>query len=286
MNSDHDLEEFCKVIKTEGTVEGGSQKVRLDLKKINNGAAKAAEKDKEEVKVQAQPMKQSKERVVEMPPEIPPAAAVNPLVGPYYAPVQPDMFTMAYANPFMYGQQNYSLLYMIQAAKQTETLRQSDFWMQKLAATAPGQLLMQAQRTIDPAQVISSHVPTSQKHELRLQPEAPALMPASVPSSVPVKTSDPSPPVPLPPSMTAVPATDPVAAFSNAIAVTSATESLLARAGSLPTAPTKPMPQSEHHHIHCEFCGHCTIRHNGHIDFVHDAELHHIAPTGTLIKPN
>lgn len=55
---------------------------------------------------------------------------------------------------------------------------------------------------------------------------------------------------------------------------------LLARASVLPTILTTPIPQSEHRHIHCEFCGHCTIRHNGHIDYVHDAELHHVDALG------
>lgn len=55
---------------------------------------------------------------------------------------------------------------------------------------------------------------------------------------------------------------------------------LLNRASTLPTVLTTPVPRSEHLHIHCEFCGHYTIRHNDHIDYVHDAELHHVDSLG------
>ena len=57
---------------------------------------------------------------------------------------------------------------------------------------------------------------------------------------------------------------------------------LLNRARLLPTVLTTSIPQGEHHHIHCEFCGHCTIRHDGHIDYVHDAELHHVDAIGEV----
>ena len=50
---------------------------------------------------------------------------------------------------------------------------------------------------------------------------------------------------------------------------------LLAKASMLPTYPLNPLPQNEHNHIHCEFCGHTTIRHNDHIDYIHNAELHY-----------
>lgn len=54
----------------------------------------------------------------------------------------------------------------------------------------------------------------------------------------------------------------------------------LARSLILPHYPTTPLPQSEHNHIHCEFCGHSTIRHNGHTDFIHNAELHYVNAEG------
>ncbi len=50
----------------------------------------------------------------------------------------------------------------------------------------------------------------------------------------------------------------------------------------LPTVPGKPLAQSEHHHIHCEFCGHSMIIHAGHVDYVHDGELHYAAAGGTV----
>ena len=57
---------------------------------------------------------------------------------------------------------------------------------------------------------------------------------------------------------------------------------VISRAGTLTTVLTTSIPQSEHRHIHCEFCGHCTIRHNGHIDYIHDAELHHVDAIGEV----
>ena len=55
---------------------------------------------------------------------------------------------------------------------------------------------------------------------------------------------------------------------------------MMEKIDTLPTTLSKTLAQGEHHHIHCEFCGHSTIRHNGHIDHVHDAELHHVGPSG------
>lgn len=58
---------------------------------------------------------------------------------------------------------------------------------------------------------------------------------------------------------------------------------LAAKINELPTELTMSCPHENHHHIHCEFCGHCTIIHNGHIDYVHDAELHFLDAYGILI---
>jgi hypothetical protein len=58
--------------------------------------------------------------------------------------------------------------------------------------------------------------------------------------------------------------------------------SLEKRIQELPTDLSAIMSQNDHHHIHCEYCGHCTIMHNGHIDYVHDAELHHYSHPGTI----
>lgn len=33
---------------------------------------------------------------------------------------------------------------------------------------------------------------------------------------------------------------------------------------------------SGHVHVHGEDCGHVAIRHNGHVDYLHDGELHHM----------
>lgn len=58
--------------------------------------------------------------------------------------------------------------------------------------------------------------------------------------------------------------------------------SLEKRIQELPTDLNLIMSQNDHHHIHCEYCGHCTIMHNGHIDYVHDAELHHYSHSGII----
>jgi hypothetical protein len=52
----------------------------------------------------------------------------------------------------------------------------------------------------------------------------------------------------------------------------------------LPTTLTRPMSPHEHHHIHCEFCGHGMILHGNHFDFCHDGELHFIAPNGIIYQ--
>lgn len=57
---------------------------------------------------------------------------------------------------------------------------------------------------------------------------------------------------------------------------------LEAKIKELPTDLTLYFPHENHHHIHCEYCGHCTIVHNGHIDYVHDAELHYLDGSGTF----
>lgn len=50
----------------------------------------------------------------------------------------------------------------------------------------------------------------------------------------------------------------------------------------LPTCPTYSLDPSEHHHVHCEFCGHPMIVHGNHVDFIHDAELHFVDETGAV----
>ena len=50
----------------------------------------------------------------------------------------------------------------------------------------------------------------------------------------------------------------------------------------LPYVPTYALDHSEHHHFHCEFCGHPMIVHGDHTDFIHDAELHLVTEAGTV----
>ena len=56
---------------------------------------------------------------------------------------------------------------------------------------------------------------------------------------------------------------------------------LKSRIKMLPTGLTMQVSQHEHLHIHCEFCGHPTIRHGDHIDYIHDGELHSASVSGT-----
>ena len=54
------------------------------------------------------------------------------------------------------------------------------------------------------------------------------------------------------------------------------------RIETLPICPEFTMSHSEHNHIHCEFCGHLTIRHESHIDYLHDGELHYSTDSGEI----
>lgn len=56
---------------------------------------------------------------------------------------------------------------------------------------------------------------------------------------------------------------------------------LLTRAKFLSTSLNDAVPLREHPHVHNEFCGHNTIKHNGHIDYIHDAELHYVSTAGS-----
>ena len=62
------------------------------------------------------------------------------------------------------------------------------------------------------------------------------------------------------------------------------TSKLEERIRDLPVTPTKPLAHSEHHHIHCEFCGHYTIIHGNHFDYLHDAELHCVSSSGIVFQ--
>ncbi len=42
------------------------------------------------------------------------------------------------------------------------------------------------------------------------------------------------------------------------------------------------MKHGEHYHVHADSCGHPRIRHNGHIDYIHDGELHNISDSGVV----
>lgn len=53
-----------------------------------------------------------------------------------------------------------------------------------------------------------------------------------------------------------------------------------AKVKDLPYTLIKKLAPHDHLHIHCEFCGHARVKHNGHIDFAHDGELHFIDGAG------
>lgn len=55
---------------------------------------------------------------------------------------------------------------------------------------------------------------------------------------------------------------------------------ILKRANILSTAFTVPLPEADHGHFHSEFCGHSIILHNDHLDYIYNAELHHVTSAG------
>lgn len=157
----------------------------------------------------------------------------------YYNQLQPDVFRMPYANPFLYSQQNYDFLYMLhtQAASQNAA-RQNSYWVQNLPETIPKQpqpFEPIISRPINYAPDNNSHI---QSHNSLFK-----VLPNSI----------------------------------------NADGEILKRANALSTTFSIPLPKGEHAHFHSEFCGHCTIFHNDHIDYVHNAELHHVTPTGIYL---
>lgn len=46
--------------------------------------------------------------------------------------------------------------------------------------------------------------------------------------------------------------------------------------------PRFPLDAKESCHIHCEFCGHLTIFHGNHVDYLSDGELHFTSPSGFI----
>lgn len=46
--------------------------------------------------------------------------------------------------------------------------------------------------------------------------------------------------------------------------------------------PTYPLISEEHCHVHCEFCGHSTIVHGNHIDYLCEGELHFVDYSGAV----
>ncbi len=248
LNNGNNLEQYCTVMQKPAAKTVGSQPTKTGEDKKLPGeipVAEAPPENKEETKRPA-PVPAPKEEPIPVPQK--PIPDVGALLNPYYASsirppqqMQPEVFQMAYNNPFLYSQQNYGLLCMLQAAKQSESLRQSsDFWMHKLASPQNSLPIAGLSRPVasnEAAAAPSPQVsygerpePQVEEHEARQEPGI--------------------------------------------------TASLAAKIRSLPVEPVQPLAQSEHHHIHCEFCGHSTIRHNGHIDYVHDAELHHVSSSG------
>jgi len=58
---------------------------------------------------------------------------------------------------------------------------------------------------------------------------------------------------------------------------------LMTRIKNLPTLPVAPINKRDHPHVHNEFCGHATIKHDGHIDYIHEAELHFVNSAGSFL---
>ena len=47
-----------------------------------------------------------------------------------------------------------------------------------------------------------------------------------------------------------------------------------------PSLLSEAINPSDHLHVHLDSCGHVKIRHNDHIDYLHDGELHNVSDTG------
>ncbi len=45
-----------------------------------------------------------------------------------------------------------------------------------------------------------------------------------------------------------------------------------------------PQTHADHDHIHQAGCGHTAVRHDGHIDYLHDVHLHHQDAAGTVVE--
>jgi len=297
LDNSHDLEEFCNVIKSDHTPDPESEEEspESNSKPTPPKKVKQIVEVKEESKrplpnpIPAGPNNNIKLKEPEIPPEV-----INPntLMGQYYPSVPTDVFSLAYSNPFIYHPQNYNILCMLhaQAAKQNETLRQSDFWMQKLAGPQVASQVSQnfshaygiaATDTALPPQV-SNTPPTNKTEQQNIIDTRSRVEVKQEP--IPIVRPEPKPFIeqrvkldikPEPSTLSPVIVKNPQ--------TTPPPNGLMARSATLPTLPSFPMPQCDHHHIHCEFCGHCTIRHNGHIDYVHDAELHHVSSTGIFL---
>lgn len=56
-------------------------------------------------------------------------------------------------------------------------------------------------------------------------------------------------------------------------------QALEKRMKALPVAPTE---SAEYFHVHCDYCGHPTIIHNNHIDYLCEGELHFVSRTGAV----
>eukprot|EP00826_Nyctotherus_ovalis_P061884 TRINITY_DN8857_c0_g2_i3.p1 TRINITY_DN8857_c0_g2~~TRINITY_DN8857_c0_g2_i3.p1 ORF type:complete len:169 (-),score=21.06 TRINITY_DN8857_c0_g2_i3:572-1078(-) len=155
----------------------------------------------------------------------------NPLINPYFNPMQTDMLSISYGNPFFFPPQSYDFLYMIQARTTGQSaVGPNNYWVQSV-------------------------------------PE---------PFSKQTKPYDPL----LARPINYIPPLD-NNTFPKSSLLISDESRILKRAAVLPTTLTALIPRSEHMHYHSEFCGHSKIVHNDHIDFLHNAELHHVTAAGS-----
>lgn len=140
---------------------------------------------------------------------------------------QSDILPLTYGRPFIYPQQNYNLLCMLQNINQNLPISQSGIWM-----TKPPEIIQKAHsiETIQP-----------------LQRNCEIL---------------------------------PIKAFS-VDGDPDSGSNIIKRVKFLPPTLKASITQEEHPHYHNEFCDYCTIRHDGHIDYIYDAELHCVDAIGS-----
>lgn len=215
------LESFWRLEKIETQKLDPAEKVTEKARKLRS-TSQSKKEAKEEIKGVTQ--NEVKEESIKPQDRLLTSQVVNPC----YQQLQSDMFPLAYRPPFLYSQQNYELLYMLQAVNQNTAVNQANLWMHKIPEAV-------SQQVIDPM----------------VLPQNPCRNSADI---------------------------------SHCGHDFSSPNSLMTHIKLLPTSPVTAINKRDHPHVHNEFCGDIAIRHEEHIDYLHEAELHYVNSTGSLLQ--